>query len=230
MSVNMYAVPDELKLDLNIGLTKTAYDPIIERTLEAATRSINRACNRPDGFVADAVASARLYTGTGRNYQPIDEFVGTPEVAVKDSMTETTYTAWLPTDWIAYSGDYRWPDFNSTPYTGIMIDGANGNYSTFTSGNWGGRGGWKPVTDYVIGLPTVQVTAQWGFALTVPADIKEACIMQAARWYKRLQSAMSDSLATGELGILAYRQSLDPDIKRLLVEGRYIRPAIGRRP
>jgi len=78
-------------------------------------------------------------------------------------------------------------------------------------------------------VPTVQITARWGFATEVPIDIKEAAIMQAARWYKRLQSAMADVLASGELGQLLYRKSLDPDIRRLLVDGRYVKPVVGRR-
>ena len=53
--------------------------------------------------------------------------------------------------------------------------------------------------------------------------------MQAARWFKRFQSSMADVLASDELGTLLYRQSLDPDVKRLLVDGRYVKPVIGRR-
>jgi hypothetical protein len=50
--------------------------------------------------------------------------------------------------------------------------------------------------------------------------------MQSARWYKRLQGAMSDALASGELGMLLYQKSLDPDIRRILVDGRYINSVI----
>jgi len=50
--------------------------------------------------------------------------------------------------------------------------------------------------------------------------------MQASRWYKRYQSAMTDTLATGETGTLIYEKSLDPAIKRILVDGRYIRKTV----
>jgi hypothetical protein len=53
--------------------------------------------------------------------------------------------------------------------------------------------------------------------------------MQSARWYKRLQGAMSDALASADLGELLYVQKLDPDIAGILLDGRYVRPAVGRR-
>ena len=127
-------------------------------------------------------------------------------MAVKESYNDTAYTTWTGDDWIAFSGSFAYPTFATLPYTAVMTD-PNGSYYVFTKGVQG---------------PTVQVTARWGYSATPPADIVEACIMQSARWYKRLQSAMSDTLASGELGMLLYRQALDPDIRRILVDGRYI--------
>ena len=75
---------------------------------------------------------------------------------------------------------------------------------------------------------TVKVTAKWGYATSVPSTIKTATMMQAARWYKRFQSAMADVVADAALGTLLYRQELDPDVKMLLVAGRYVKMAIGR--
>ncbi|UCC74285.1 MAG: hypothetical protein JSV86_06940, partial [Gemmatimonadota bacterium] len=131
-------------------------------------------------------------------------------------------------DWIAFTGDPESPDFNSLPYTGIMID-PDGTYSYFTSGSYTGRGGFRPTSTVTRGTPTVRVKAKWGYASSVPYDVKEAALMQSARWFKRLQSSMADTLASGELGTLLYRQALDPDIRRLLIDGRYVRPPMGRR-
>jgi hypothetical protein len=219
-----YATPAELRA--RIGKTATADDDVLEAILEAASRNIDRACNRPDGFRA-TVAAARLFTGLGKPYLYIDECIAISLVEVKDAPSDTTYTAWNTTDWIACRGDPRSPDFNSLPKDLLMVD-PSGDESYFTQGTITTRGGY-PTQDVAHGTPTVRVTATWGFSATAPVDIKEAALMQAARWFKRFQSAMADVLASGELGTLLFRLSLDPDIRRILVDGRYVRPTIGRR-
>jgi hypothetical protein len=221
-----YGTPTELRSHMN--KTLTADDDVLEAILEAASRNIDRACNRPDGFIADTVASARRYAGTGKPYIYIDECISVTTVEVKDSATDDDYDTWTTADWIAASGDPQAPDYNSLPYDMLVVD-PTGDESVFTSGKYTTRGGFRPLTDVHRGVPTVRITARWGYSETAPVDVKLACLMQSARWYKRFQSAMSDTLASGELGMLLYRQSLDPDIQRLLVDGRYIKPTTGRR-
>ncbi|KPJ77286.1 MAG: hypothetical protein AMJ81_00045 [Phycisphaerae bacterium SM23_33] len=221
-----YATAVELRA--RIDKTSAADDATLTALIAAAERNINRACNRPDGFEADATASARIYAGTGRPYLYIDECVSVTLVEVKDSAADDDYEAWAAADWIACSGDPQAPDFNSTPYDMVMVD-PTGDYSVFTSGKYTSKGGFRPLTDVSRGAPTCRITARWGFAASVPYDIKEAALMQSSRWYKRFQSAMSDVLASSELGTLLYRQSLDPDIRRLLIDGRYVKPTVGRR-
>jgi len=214
------------ELRTRIDRDSVVKDSTLNTIIEAASRNINRATNHPDGFVAISTAIARVYTGSGKQYQFIDECVAITTVAVKNSTTESAYTAWTTDDWIAFTGDHRWPDFNDLPYTALMVD-PSGDESHFTSGKYTTRGGFQPVVDTTVGSPTVQVTARWGFATIVPYDIKEAALMQSARWFKRYESAMSDVLASNQLGTLLYRQSLDPDIKRLLNDGRYMNPTVG---
>jgi hypothetical protein len=189
-------------------------DVALAAILDAATISIDRACNRyRPGFEywnAPAVASARLYSGSGKAWQRIDPCIAITQVAVKDSVTDTTYTAWDAADWVAFQGSYERPTFNDLPYTALMV-AIDGDYAGFTRGIRG---------------PSVRVTARWGESATPPADITEACIMQSARWYKRLQSAMSDTLASGEMGMLLFQKSLDPDIRRILVDGRHINSVV----
>lgn len=220
-----YATVKELRAEMD--KTSTADDVTLARLLDSAALSINRACNRPDGFMADPTASARIYAGSGKPYQRIDECTSITTVAVKDSVTDSSYTEWDDDDWIPFSGDPRAPNFNSTPYTAIMVD-PTGDESVFTSGGYTTKAGFRPTTDVFRGVPTVQVTAKWGFSTEAPADIKEICIEQAARWYKHLQSAGSGTLATTELGQLK-GQNLDADLESRLATRRYIRPALGRR-
>ncbi len=202
-------------------------DAALSLCITAASRAIDNVCNRPDGFVALSVATARTYAGQGRSWQPIDDCTAITLVAVKDSPTDSAYTSWAVTDWIAFTGDPERPNFNKTPYTALMCS-AGGNYSVFTSGFYTTRPGFRPDPDYEYkrGVPTIQVTAKWGYATSVPDAIKQAAIAQACRFWKRGESGWSDTLATGELGMLLYRQALDPDIKNLLIMGRYVRPAV----
>jgi len=221
-----YATVEELREEMN--MTSVGDDLTLARLLDTAAINIDNACNRPDGFIADLSASARVYAGSGKPYQWIDECVSITTVATKASATDDDYTDWETTDWIAFRGDPRHPDFNNTPYTAIMVD-PTGTEVRFTSGAYTTKAGFRPTTDIWRGVPTVEVTAKWGYATTVPHDIRTACLMQAAIWYKELQGAMTGTVGSPEMGELLYRNSLHPDIRRILVDGRYMRPALGRR-
>jgi len=226
-------------LKLRINKTTDGDDAWLASIITAASRAIDNFCNRPRGFVADDDASARIYAGSGRAIMRIDECIEITKLEVKDSLTDDDYVEWEDSDYIAFRGDPRDPDYNETPYDHIMVD-ANGDYAIFTSGALNSQSNkdryFAPVRNRrtynprgARAQPTVRVTAKWGFAATAPDPIREACAMQAARWFKRYQSAMSDVLASGELGQLFYRQELDPDVKFLLVAGRYVRPTVGKR-
>ena len=230
-----YATVDELRVQIaKSGNTGTGSDDALQIMLDAASEAIDGFCNRPDGFTADTTASARYYAGNGKPYLLIDECVEITAISVKDSPSDDTYTAWdTPTtmlagdgDWIPFTGDPRRPNFNKLPYTAIMVD-PNGSYSVFTNGTYVTRGGFKPLQDTPRGIPTVKVTAKWGYAVTAPVRVKEACIIQAARWFKRGEGAWADTLASTELGQPQFRATLDPDAKFMLQMARLIRPMAG---
>lgn len=233
-----YATVAQFKAEIDLLDTAEKWTATITRLLDTATRNIDRFCNRPDGFTADDTASARYYIGSGKPYQLVDEFAELSGVAVKDSAgdDEDDYTAWTigtlgtttEADVFAATGDPKFPDYVSTPYTMLMV-GANGDYAIFTDGSYSFKAGFRPYTTVPGGVPTVKVTAKWGYAATTPSDIVEACIMQAAIWFKKLQSSKADVLASSELGRLTYTSGLDKDVEQLLVNGRYVRPMTGRR-
>ena len=222
-----YASVVELRNQIN--KTGTGDDDELALLLDAASQAIDNHCNRPDGFIADVSASARVYTGSGGPFQFIDECVSISTVAVKDSPTDSTYTSWSSSDWTGFAGDPNNPEFQPTvkqkPYTAVMI-AAGGSYSHFTSGKYTSRRGFRPSFYVARGVPTVQVTARWGYAAEVPDAIKQACLTQAARWYKRGQSAWADAVGNPELGQLMYTKKLDPAIQHILENGRYVRPVI----
>ncbi len=203
------------KVKAAMDRTVASDDPTISAAITWVSHLIDQFFHRPDGyFVADAVASARLYAGDGSKVCRIDHCTAVSLVEVKDSPTDTTYTAWAATDWLAGRGDWkRRPDFTGLPKTWLMVE-PGGSYSHFTSGRFLGRRGFSPDPDdeTEIATPTVRVTATWGYAATVPPVIESAATMQAIRTYKRCKSAMADAVGDADLGQLLYRQTLDPDV------------------
>lgn len=231
MTTTRYATPAELSTQVGIDLTK--YTAHVEALLDAASEGINNVCKRKDGFVADTNASARTYTGSGSNIQRIDECVEITLVEVKRSITDTTYTAWDNTDWIAFGGSIKKPDFNvllydePRPFTGIMV-ALTGTQSHFVSGlSHVGKEGFPPRNKfYEIGQPTVRVTAKWGYAVTVPDAIKQAVIIQASRFFKRSQAQWSDAIANSDFQELRFVKKTDPAYDFLVMHG-FIKPGIG---
>jgi len=218
-----YCTTTELKNAMN---KQTAGDDaVLAATITAVSRAIDQYCNRPDGFVAElsGYESTRYYFGTGKTYQWIDENVDVVAVYVKDAESdeENEYVTWvvgevgttLSADVFPASGDPKAPTFNRTPYT-LLVCGRNGDYAVFP----------KSVT-----LPVVKVTARWGYAGTCPAQIKQATIMQASRWYKLVQGAMAHTLAGQDVGgAMVYPGGVDPDVQFILKAGRFVKPAVGR--
>jgi len=220
-----YCTPAEMRTQIEkTGTTGSGSDAALGVIIEAVSRSIDKYCNRPDGFIALSVATARYYTGRGEAHILIDECTEVSAVAAKDASTDTTYTAWAATDWQACTGDPRSPDWNSTPYT-MLVCLPSGSYSVFISGQTGYMRGFRPTYEEVRQVPTVRVTAKWGYATTCPPVIKEACIALSARWFKQGQGAWADTLASSDLGQLIYQRE-NQDIKMMLA--RYIKPAVWR--
>ena len=222
-----YCTVDELRTQINkIGTTGTGSDDALELIIKAVSNAIDQYCNRPDGFIADDEASARVYAGAGRPYLLISECVEITLVSVKGSPTADSYDAWSDDDWIAYSGDKDDPDFNSIPYSAIMTNPA-GSYSVFTDGKFSTRGGFRPSSGVPRAIPTVQVTAKWGYSVLVPDTIKQLCIALSARFFKQGEGAWGDTLASADLGQIVYQQ-FNRDLQFLLQGTRFVKPAVGR--
>ena len=223
-----YCTATELRAQIEkTGTTGSASDANLQIIVDAASNVIDTYCNKPDGFVANGNETARSYAGTGAPYLLIDECVEISLVAVKDGATDSTYTSWTTDDWIPFTGDPNLPDFNSLPYTAIMV-AADGSYANFTTGRFTTRGGFRPTSGIRRSVPTVQVTARWGYADIVPAVIKQACISLASRWYKNAQSSWTNITATNEMGQLMFSGE-SSDIRMMLEKSRFVSPPIGRR-
>ncbi len=221
MAVNLnYATVAEVREQLG-GKKREDDDLVIKFMINAAAQMINNILGHPYGFIAGTSATSKLYVGSGYFYQLIDECVEVTKLEVKESATDDDYDEWSSGDYLTASGSPRNPNFNDVPYT-LLITDPTGDEDIFTRGDFYGNDWMRR------GAPTVRVTAKWGYAETIPYDIKEATIAQVARWYKRSEASWQDIARRREEGQLKYAD-LDQDIQMMLMSTRYYTPQLARR-
>lgn len=199
---NDYCTVAELTAALaDSGLaSSTDYDSILTSTITRASRMIDSELKREAGWFYNATETTRYYTGSGSPYQYVDEMTAAPSyvgMSEGGGVQSTDYTTIGSTDY------FLWPD-NKTPYRRIDLDTINGLYTMFYRYR-----------------RSVKVTAAFGYSATVPDDIKQACIIQAARWFKRGHQGYQDTGAIVELGQLRYTK-LDPDVMEILAHYRKV--------
>lgn len=74
-----------------------------------------------------------------------------------------------------------------------------------------------------LGGDYVRATGVFGYAATVPADVREAAIEWALRTLKAADGAYQDATAIPELGQLVYQKAMPAEVRRVL--DRYTRPS-----
>lgn len=193
--------------------------------LDSAVKHIENVTHRQ--WVADSTATARLFTGNNGQVIKIDEAVQITNVEFKYNFTDTTYTAMTANDYIAFTGSEDSPDFNSTPYTKLMIN-PNGDFTYWPKVSSFGSFLWddKTIDKYPL-YPSIQVTAKWGYAVSAPDVIKTAIITQATRWIKRAEGAYGDAIGNIDTGKILFVNRMDVDIKTILKDGGLIKVGIG---
>lgn len=164
------------------------YEALLGSLITRSSRLIDRLVGREPGAFAAGEASARLFDGSGCRELWVDEMAAAPTLVEVDETGNLSYVTWAATDYTV------WP-YNDAPYTRLDIDQMNGNKAAWYAFPRG-----------------VRITAQWGYSLAVPEDVKMAVLIQTVRGFKRAQQAFQDVGAIVELGQLRYVQSLDPDV------------------
>jgi hypothetical protein len=183
-----------------------SYEPVLTKLAERASRLIDDFLKREPGAFYVSTDTTRYFTGSGDAELWIGELAAAPtSLAVAETGT-TTYTTWAATDYIL------WP-YNALleglPYQRLDVDEVNGT------------------KEYWVRYPkAVKIVGKFGFATAIPEEIKEACVIQAVRWFKRSQQAFQDTAAIIELGQLRYTQRIDPDIQTILESPKFRRVTI----
>jgi len=220
-SAIVYATADELKAQP--GMTGVDNDTLIDTLLSAASRAVDGYCRRREaGFVAVVSATAKLYDGNNLPYIWTNENIEVTLVEIKQSVGDS-FTSLASTDWIEFRGSPEMPDYSNLPRAGIILL-ASGDYSYFpdlsrAGYSWGfnSRYGSSRVSTVPRVEPNVRVTAKWGYAATVPSEVKQATITLASRWFKRGQSFWADvSANSAGGGELFWRKVVDPDVQFML--------------
>ena len=194
---NGYATLAQIKAAARIS--DNVDDLLLEMAVESASRAIDGHAMR--SFYSAGTAT-RLYAADDWETVWIDDLAGTAITLVTD-----------PDDNGSWSITWKTTDYQLEPLNGIS-DGLQIPYTRI-----------RAVKDYA--LPTksdkalVKVTGVFGWP-SVPSAITQACIIQASRIFKRLDSPLGIA-GFGELGAIQVTRDLDPDVAQLVSPYRRMR-------
>ncbi len=191
---NAYASLKDVKAAARI--TDPQDDPLIEVAIETASRMVDEYCERR--FYTNGTAEVRTYAPTNNWWIDIDDVPAAAALTLKSSSTVvgTTFdVTWSATDF------QREPTNNINagvpgPTTRLRALG------TYLFVPWAGEA-------------TVQVTSTFGYATTVPMQVKHATTLLALRQFKRYDSP-TGVIGFGDFGPVRVGTRLDPDVAMIL--------------
>lgn len=230
-STEVYCTAAEIRAQIN-G-TSPSDDATLTAIASAVSRFFDGFLGHKEGLVALSTATAKEYSTFGQSFCWIDECIEVTAVATKDAVTDTTYPQSLTvgTHIRGFRGDPKHrPNFNDVPYHGLILL-PNAPVSRFLDSRFSQMQGFPTYGDDSTGevnMPTLQVTAKWGYALTLSPIIKQAAIMHSTRVYKRIQGGMADALLSGDFGQSRFISKLDKDVQVLLEMSGLKRPKWAR--
>jgi len=199
-----YATTAELKADVPdsplFDPADESYDVVLGKMITAASRLIDKYVGGFENcFYPSTDTATRYYDGNGEDALWIDPLLSLTSLAVREpgGRAASDYTTWtLNTDFYTYP-------YHTTPYEKLIVDNDAGSKGTFGTTRKG-----------------VKIVGVWGYSSTPPADVKQACKIQAMRWFMRAKQGYQDAGVNASLGEMIYAQELDPDVKMLLAPYR----------
>lgn len=180
-----------------LDLDGAADDDVLELVIEAASRRIDHYCDRR--FYA--VTENRYYTAEFADLLFIDDVLSVTTLAT-DLIADRSYSeTWAATD---YDLDPPNAAADGLPFTVIRT---------------------APLSNrrFPVGMRRgIKLTGSFGFAVQPPAAVAQACLLQAARWFKR-KDAIFGAAGPKALGQVTINvgggqtaATLDPDVKLML--------------
>lgn len=201
MAVDLYVTADEFR-GAYLDMAATTDSQLLSMVLRASSRAVDKYVNRPHGFWADSVVQTRLYRCDLDDMAWVDDIATTDGLIIRtDSNLDGTWaTTWADTD-------YQLEPLNADAYAD--------DDRTIEAHAW-----WRiaAIDRYLFpvhpGRATLQVTARFGWS-AIPADVKLATLMKAAKQFKRKDSVLGIFGLDGEGGIRISRFE-DPEIVMML--------------
>jgi hypothetical protein len=196
---NGYATLNEVKAALRIPAMDSVDDSLLEMAIESASRLI-------DGYASrsfyNAGTASRIYVAESDFYTPLEDAITITEVATSSDADGVFDIVWAATD------------YQTEPLNG-RVDGLVWPINAI-----------RAVGDYTFpilgGEACVKVTGVWGWS-AVPIQVKQACVIQASRIFKRLDSPLG--VISGEFGLMRVGTRLDPDVAMLVDPYKILRMA-----
>ena len=200
MAHDQYCDKDDLKA--YVGLTGTAQNDNIDNAINAASRQIDRICNR---FFYKTGVVSKYFTPNNLVEQIVPDIATTTSLVVKlDTTDDGTHDTTLTLN----------TDYYLKPLNPNQIGELSGTtyYEPFDeivilTKRTGQR--FEPTI-----IKNIKVDAYWGYDIVPPA-IKQACLLQATRLWKRKDSPFTvyGSDQTGQIELF---QKFDPDAMKLV--------------
>jgi len=184
-----YTTRNVVKTYLGIPSGTSSEDDPIDAAIDAAEQEIDNYTGRT--FVVPGAATAKVYRPSDDRVVLVDDIAQTTSLVVKtDSADDGAYdtTLTITTEFIL--------DGNASPYRVVRrVDG-----SAFPR--------------YISNRPTVQVTAYFGYGMSIPKSIVQASTLMGARLYQRRSSPLG--FQAGLEGDAVRISRIDPDMRALL--------------
>jgi hypothetical protein len=179
-----------------VGVNDGDDDEVLERLITSVSRLIDQVCHTRF-YTASEI---RYFTTEFPGWCAIDDCTGVTTLKTDEDGDGVYETTWLATDYVLEPANAA---LDGVPYE-VIYPTPNGQY-TFPKYRRG-----------------VQVTGTFGFSAAAPGPVKEACILQVNRLWKRKDSPFGIA-GTGALGQVVTISKLDPDVMLLIDRAPYNR-------
>lgn len=194
---NGYCTLAELKAALRI--TDSTDDTLLENAIEGASRRIDSYCGR---YFFQKNATVKVFARNELQVFLRDDLVSITTLSTDDAGDQTFSTTWTA------NTDYALEPYDATllgiPYYRVTAVGGK-TFPFFT----------------VPPMPGVRIAGVWGYP-SVPDDVREACVLLAARGFARYNAALG-VVGFGDMALQV--RAVDPDVRDFL--NGYVKHGIG---
>jgi hypothetical protein len=196
---NGYATLAQVKSALRIPTADTIDDALLEMAVESASRLIDGHTSRQ--FLSGGTA-IRYFAATDELVCNVDDLASSTITLQTSALADGVYdTTWDTTD-------YQLEPLNGN------LDGIPWAFTRI-----------RAIKDYLFPVlgdeALVKVTGVFGWPY-LPIAVTQACVIQASRIFKRLDSPLGVA-GFGDMGAMRVSRDIDPDVAQLLMPYRRLR-------